>query len=181
MIVNLKKAAALAAAVSATSVKFDHAFNLDVYGDPPQQGHVDQYRENLLNQIGTAMVLTEVAFKIRRLIGEANIGRVNDLLTRRANVEKKLSILNQIPVRQQGTNLASLARQVEAFRGAENKPYGAKMPGLELETASIITPSLRELKKTKRDLDDELQAVNFNTTITLPEDVVGVLKTLDLV
>jgi hypothetical protein len=181
MIVNLKKAAALAAAVSATTVKFDHAFNIDPYGDPPQPEHIERYRENLLNQVGTAMVLTEIVFTIRRLIGEANVGRVNDLLTRRARVEKKLSILNTIPVRQQGSNLVAIARQVEALRGVENKPYGVKVPGLELETASLITPFLRELKKNKRDLDDELQAVNFNTTITLPEDVVGVLKTLDLV
>lgn len=181
MKVNLKKAAALAAAVSAVGAKFDHAYNVDLYADPPNEEAVTRAREALGSQVATALTLAEVVFVIRQLIGEANVPRVNSLLTKRALIDKQLSIINSVPVRRQGTNLTALARQIEALRVGENKAYGVKAPNLELETETLVAPILRELRKAKRELDDELQAVNFNTTIELPDGVVQVLKDLDLI
>lgn len=181
MEVNLKKAAALAAAIAASPLKLEHSFSVDIYGDAPTPEQMDTLKGNLQEQIAVALALTNAVFVIRELIGKANEARVNTLLSARALLDKQLSVLNSIPVRKQGTSLVALARQMEALQSAEVKVFGQRAPNLDLETESIVSPLLSELRKKKRAIDDELQAVNFTTTIKLPEAVVEVLTILDLV
>lgn len=182
MKVNLKKAAALSAAVSAVAVRYDHQYNVDLYADPPTQESADKSRELLAQQISTGLALVESAFAIRLLIGKANEGRINALLTARALTEKKLAVVNSVPLRRQGTNIEALKRQIEAHRAQpEQRVYGRAGLTLDLETEGLLTPTIRSLRKQKRELDDELQMLNYNTQIELPENVVKVLTDLDLV
>lgn len=182
MKINLKKAAAIAAALSAVKIDLNHVYSVDIFADPPTEDTVKQLRDTLSTQVATYLALIETVFEIRYLIGSANEGRINLLLTQRALIEKQLSVVNSIPVRSAGTNISALQRQLEAFHNKEKASYvGIKLPTLELETASLVGPALSELKRRKRELDDELQALNFNTTIELPEDAVKVLTSLDLI
>lgn len=184
MKVTLKKAAALAAAVSAVAVKQDHAYAVDIYADPPDEEFVTRARDILQQQLGSALALSSVVFQLRRLIGVANEGAVNRLLTERAAIEKQLSIVNSIPLRTQGTNLEALKRQIEAGRAGPEvgaRLFGARGTTLELETHTIVSPLLRSLKREKRRVDEELQVANFTTEIELPDEVVKVLTDLDLV
>lgn len=183
MKVTLKKAAALSAAVAAATVKLDHAYAVEIYAEPPTEDFVNRARDILQQQIASARTLSAVVFQLRRLIGAANQGSINSLLTERAAIEKQLAIVNAIPVRTQGTNIQALARQIEAIRGQgeAQRIYGARAATLELETHTIVSPILRTLKREKRRVDDELQVLNFTTEIELPDEVVKVLTDLDLV
>ena len=185
MQVNLKKAASLAAALSALTVKTEHTLGVDVYADVPTENMVQTAKENLKKQVETALNISTAAYLIRGLISVANEGRINKLLGDRALVEKQLSILNAVPVRAVGTSLVALGRQIEAQRAGGNdaaRIYGGRGGlSLELETASLVTPIVRNMRRIKRNLDDELQAVNFATTIELPKEVVEVLTELDLI
>lgn len=181
MKVTLKKAAALALALTSASVALQHSFSVDVYEDLPLPEDITAAHDRLEEQVAKALAVAEAGFTIRVIIGEANEGNINGLLTRRALIDKQLSILNTVPVRETSTNLVSLQRQVEAFRSSESRPYGSKAPPLDLETASIVSPLLKRLRKEKRDVEEELQRINFATTVELPADVVKILTDLDIV
>jgi hypothetical protein len=180
--VNLKKAAALSAALSSVAVRFDHQYAVDIYSDPVTDAAVAVMHQQLEQQVRNALIITDMVFGIRQMIGAANVAKINTLLTERAKIEKQLTVLNTLPVRAPGTNLVVLGRQLEAAKAAEPKVYGGnRIPPLELETASIVQPFASTLRRRKRNLDEELQALNFNTTIELPDDVVKVLTDLDLI
>lgn len=183
MKVNLKKAAALAAAVAAISVKYDHAYGVDTYADPPSQAFVDSARQQLSHQITTGLTLVEASFVIRTLIGKANEGMVNAVLTERAKIEKQLAVLNSIPTRRQATNLEALQRQIAAYQqGGDNaRVFGRGSITLELETETLLAPLAKPLRKKKRELDEMLQTLNYNTQIELPDDLVKLLTELDLI
>lgn len=194
MQINLKKAAALASVLAGSQVKFDHAFAVDVFADAPTEDTVERAREALKQQVSLALGLADAAFLIRSLIGRANVGHINDLLTQRALVDKQLQLVNGIPLRQRGTDLVALTRQIEAKRAGGNEAQGYQLAlrggqlalrggglTLDLETESIVSPLLKNLRRMKRNIDDELQAVNFNTQIEIPANVVRVLTDLDLV
>lgn len=182
MKVNLKKAATLSSALASTQIKFEHSFAIDVFADPPTAENAKTAQEGLNNHVILSMNLLAASFMIRQLIGQANADKINELLAARAMIEKQLSILNTIPVRPNGTNIEALTRQIKAARlpDARPNPYGRGLI-LELETESILSPIFRKLRRAKRDIDDELQGLNFNTTIEIPEDVVKILTDLDLV
>lgn len=182
MKVTLKKASALAAAATAIvpTIKFDHSYVVDVYGDPPSDEAIEAANVLLNNQLTNALAIVGIVFRIRQMIGQANTGRIDGLLTARAAIDKQLSVLNQIPVRQQRTNLVALTRQMEALKGNEQKLYGNNLK-LDLETFSLVSPLSRQLIKDKRAIDEELATLNFTTTIELPADVVKVLTDLDLI
>lgn len=181
MLVNLKKAGALAAALLSCQVKMDHTFGVDIYGDPPAPNWQEGAEAMLAAQVDRALALTEAGFTIRRLIGEANKAVIDGLLAERALIEKKLSIINGLPKRANGTNMVALARQIMALREQEQKPYGQKPLTLEIKTEELIDGLAKPLKRSLRELDDKLQAANFNTNIDIPEGVAKVLRELDLI
>ncbi len=184
MKVNLKKAAGLAAAVLAAVPKFSHQFTVDIFADPVSPERLQELNEQLVEQVATTNRLVDVAFFIRDLVGKANAEHgVNELLTSRALIEKKLELFNNIPVRQENPNLIALERQVEASRATNPQPAYGRGGGLtlDLETASIVSPELAALRRAKRKVEEELATANYNTTIELPKDVVEVLEGLDLV
>lgn len=183
MKVTLKKASALAAAVLAAVPKFSHEFSVDVYADPVSTERLEEMNDQLAEQVETANRLIDVGFLIRELVGRANAENdINGLLTSRALIEKKLETFNTIPLRQKGPNLVALERQVEAARANPQPAYvGRGGLSILLETASLVAPELTKLRRAKREVEEKLATANYNTHIEIPEDVVEVLKSLDLV
>lgn len=181
MKVNLKKAGALAVAVAAVKTPVNTSFSVDPYGDVPSEDSIKNLEQSFRDSVMTSLSLYETVYMIRKLIGEANVKEVNGLLSQRALVEKQLALMNSIPLRDKGTNLDVLARKVEAAREKADNPYGRNPLALDLETESLVYPLIRQMKRRLRDLDDDLQKANYNTEIELPDNVVEVLKALDLV
>ena len=182
MQVTLKKAAALSAAVLAAVPKFNHQFSVDIYADPVSPMRLQELDAELAEQVNAANRLIDVGFYIRELIGKANAEHdINSLLTSRALIEKKLETFNTIPVRSKQPNLVAIERQVEAARQNGQDRFGRANLTLDLETSSVVSAILTALRRAKREVEEKLATANYNTTIKLPDDVVEVLKTLDLV
>ncbi len=184
MKVNLKKAAALAAAVSAMTVKFDHTYQTDLYGEAPDEASIAKMNGILINQLNNALALVEVVFTIREQIRLANTqSGVSELLTARAKNERQLAILNTLPVHGpiDLKRISTMHGIAQAGLVGDQKYGGPKAPIVQLETASLVNPILSAAKRTKRKIDEELQSLNFRTEIELSADVVKVLTDLDLI
>lgn len=97
---------------------------------------------------------------------------------------RQLTILNAMPTHGP-LDLARVQKMHEIAQAAmiadQNKYGGPKAPVIQLETASFLTPIVSAAKRQKRNIDESLQSFNFRTEITLSDDVVKVLKDLDLI
>lgn len=183
MQVNLKKAAALSAALAAIPFAPAHAFRVDVYGPLPTQEHVEALRQQLVDQISAALRRNKAVYTIRKMVGEANMERISGLLASKAELEKNLAVLGAVPVRPSSTNLDAIARQAADLLNPEiaRRAFGGNNIALEIQTDDLIVPNQKALRKAVRVIDEELQACNFNTKIELPKDVVDILTENDLV
>jgi hypothetical protein len=179
MRVTLKKAAALAAALSSIEIAIPHTVQVSAFDDAPDA--FDTWGVALREQIEKASVKWTTVYQIRSLIGQANEGKINSLLTERAAVEKLIAIYGSIPSRPSNPSPAALSRQFEAIRNAPGMGGRNVNVPVELETASIVDQPLDELKARKRVLDDELAALNHEISITLPDDVVTILRDFKLI
>lgn len=184
MQVSLKKGAALALALSAVPVKLDHSYNIDVFGAAPTQSDLDIMNNLLLVQVAEAMKLNECVYVIRSLIGKANEGKINELLTERAMIDKALAVLGTLPLRDVSPNLTALAAKMAATKESLGTSSGyGRTPAvtLELLTEPYGKNFAKPLKKRRLKLEDKLAHLNFTTMIELPDDVVKVLTAYDLI
>lgn len=181
MDVNLKKASALALALGGMTVAIPHTFALDPYAEPPTEDQVDELEGQFNAAVAKAIDIVQATYMIRGLIGRANEGRINDLLTARAEIDKTLGILNAIPQRKSRPNLAALAAKLAASKEDKSPSYGSKTgPTLDIQTAPVAQ-KIRMFRKGRVKIEDELAKLNYSTTIKLPDDVVALLTEFDLV
>jgi hypothetical protein len=185
MQVTLKKASGLALALSAISVACPTGLNFSIYDNP----------DHLESRLKDAEVQRDVALKraadvisatytIRLLIGEANAGAISALVTERAMIDKQLAMLNAIKIVENLPDVGAILRRVDALKEApKTSSYSqpADTLAISLENWSVITPQLKHWKKRKIAVDDELAKLNYVTLITLPDDVVKVLRDHDLI
>lgn len=181
MEVNLKKASALSLALGGMTVAIPHTFALDPYAEPPTDELVDELEGQFIAAVGKAIEIVQATYMIRGLISHANEGRINDLLTARAELDKVLGILNAIPQRKNRPNLIALAAKLSASKDDKTPSYGSKAgPTLDIPTASVAQ-TIRVFRKGRVKIEDELASLNYSTTIKLPDDVVALLTEFDLV
>lgn len=181
MDVNLKKASALALALAGVNVQIAHSYALDPYADPPTNEDVDELEGQFNSAVQKALQINEAVYVIRGMIGIANEGRINELLTARAMADKGLAILNAIPQRKGRPNLTALAAKLAASKEDKSPSYGAKSGiTLDLQT-SQIADIIKAFRKGRVKIEDELAKLNYSTTIKLPDDVVALLTEFDLV
>lgn len=181
MRVTLKKASALALALTSIGVAIPHTLQVSAFDDAPDA--FDSWKAELQAQLAKVEAKWSAVYAIRNLIGQANAGKINEILTERALLDKLIAIYSEIPIRKTQPSVAMLNRQFEAARGSALGPGAARGVNIniELETDSFVTPRLDELKAKKRVLEDSLAGWNHDTSITLPDDVVAILKDFKLV
>lgn len=186
MKVTLKRASALALALSAVIDKtvIPSALTINPFSDAPSQDTIDEAYSTFHLSVGGLLNAIEAKFQIRMLVSQANEGEINRLLNYRADVEAKLKALATVPNRVRGSGLIAIEREILSKREA-SPTAGMALRGnnvtFELETESFLSGLIKPLTKEKREIDDKLQQLNFSTEITLPEEVVAVLTSLDLV
>lgn len=179
MKISLKKAAALATALSALQTPAQPRINLSIYGDNSPEGVKDRIKTVVDEQeaiVAHNLALNAAVYDIRHLIGKANEGRINFLLTERALIDKQLQLLNSIPTTP-APNFEHLSRQLTARAAMEN-PSTDLVP---IPTPMDFSMQIKSLKRERVKIEDELAQLNFTTMIELPEDVVTILTDNDLV
>ena len=180
MRVTLKRASALALALTSIEIAIPHTVSVSAFDDAPDA--FDTWGVELRSQVDKVEQKWATVYAIRSLIGKANEGKINELLTERAATDKLIAIYSGIPSRKTNPSVAMLNRQFEAVRGAQPGVIARNQNiNVELETSSIVDQRLDELKARKRMIEDGLAGWNHDTSITLPDDVVEVLRTFKLV
>lgn len=184
MQVSLKKGAALALALSSVPIKLDHTYTIDIFGGAPSNDDIQLMNTVLLAQVTEALRVNGCVYTIRKLIGKANEGKINELLTERAAIDKSLAIFNGIPLRDGDPNVTALAAKMLALKEQAPSSMGYGKPPsvqIELRTDNFPKDFVKPLKKRRLKVEDELAHLNFTTMIELPDDVVAVLTAYDLI
>lgn len=185
MKVTLKRASALVLALSAVIDKtvIPSALAINPFSDAPSEDRITESYSELHLSTGGLLNTIEAKFQLRMLVSEANEGDVNRLLNRRADVEAKLKVLQAIPSRTKGSSLTAVERELVSKRESPNTMGIGRNHNVmfELETKSFLSGLIKPLAKEKREIDDKIQQLNFSKEITLPEEVIAVLTSLDLI
>ena len=141
--------------------------------------------------ITTATDLYEALYSIRLLISDANAtSGINGLLTRIAHMDKIILVNNQVAS-------ASPQAELTVIKGKHDKiknnnvqdgisVYSSRIT--EVQSGVYTQDELvnfklasNAVKKEKTKLQDKLLELNINTTIELPDSVVQILETADLI
>lgn len=185
MKITLKKASALVLALSAIIDKtvIPSVLEISPFSDAPDQNGIDEAYGTMHSSVLSVINTIEAKFALRMLVSQANEGSVNTLLCWRADVEGRLKMLQNVPSRVKSSEISAVAREIVAKREGGTALSHLRSPTVvfELETASFLSPFIKVLTKKKREIDDELQKLNFSTEITLPEEVIKVLTDCDLI
>ena len=185
---NLKKAATLATSLAAIVVPLEHTVSISVYSEGDPQKIVEDATKELKTSLDKALDISAAVFIIRKLIGEANQGRINQLLTERAAAEKGLAILNSLATARKPLDFDEIAKRRAALRDKPEVSSGFRLGDsgggvitVLIPTLPLVEKEIRLLKKERVRIEDELAELNFKTTIEIPDEVVQVLRNLDLI
>ena len=185
MNVTLKKAAALATALASVSIAVPTTVTFSIYEDQDEASLQKKLAEAISERdtaLTSAIAITDAVYKIRALIGRMNDSQgIGPLLTERANIDKLLQIVNAVPLVDTQPNLTSVQRQLTALTTKTDAYSRVEAVSVKLPSADAVSPIVKRLKKRRVQIEDELAQLNFGTTITLPDDVVELLREHDLV
>jgi hypothetical protein len=129
-------------------------------------------------------------YAIRGLVGVANAtSGVDAKLTQAAYIEKRISQLTEIAGSEVQAELTVINGKLEKIRNRKEDSR-ASLYGRDdevtthVQTQEQVTEAknlIKDLKKQKQQLNDEVLELNVRTEITLPDDVVGILKCENIV
>ena len=129
-------------------------------------------------------------YAIRGLVGVANAtSGVDAKLTQAAYIEKRISQLTDIAGSEVQTDLSVINGKLEKIRNRKEDSR-ASLYGRDddvttyVQTQEQVTEAknlIKDLKKQKQQLNDEVLELNVRTEISLPDDVVGILKCENIV
>lgn len=165
MNITLKKAAALSHALGQVKIGLVSTVSIGKYDAIPDL--TPNY--DLIND---KLDLLAAQYEIRLLIGKANEGRINQLITQRAMIDKQLEFLNQFEDKPKIPDPDRIAQEQ-----ADPKTYGAITVKIPYDVIDIK----RGIKRVRLKVEDELAQLNYSTTIQLPDGIVALLQKHDLV
>lgn len=184
MQVTLKKAAMLAAAVSALSMPLTPTVTVSKFSDADLQATFSSANEAALAAINKAMIANTMYYKMRAAIKAANASSgIDDLIGGKVEIEKKIAILSAITTTPALPDFEALNRERLALREQVDTSYGGRSGSITMNVvlASDIETELTTLRRALSVITETLVERNFTTKITLPDDVVAFLTEQNLV
>lgn len=192
MDISLRKANALQLAISEAlkSLKLDPALTLSIY-EPEAEATIAEALSAWEKARGTRGKLFDALYEIRRKVGVANDaagidGRLADI----ARLEKDAQFFSGLVGLTPRESRDVLTGRIQRLKTREDAPsprFGAQ--GLQ-ETVSVslfeaeaiegFKAELRQVKRRKQALQDDLLELNARSTISLSDEAVAVLKAEDL-
>lgn len=192
MDISLRKANALQLAISEAlkSLKLDPALTLSIY-EPEAEATIAEALSAWEKERGTRGKLFDALYEIRRKVGVANDaagidGRLADI----ARLEKDAQFFSGLVGLTPRESRDVLTGRIQRLKTREDAPsprFGAQ--GLQ-ETVSVslfeaeaiegFKAELRQVKRRKQALQDDLLELNARSTISLSDEAVAVLKAEDL-
>lgn len=129
-------------------------------------------------------------FKIRGLVGSANAtSGIDAKLTQAAYIDKRLAQLSDMSSAKERTQTSVLEGKLDKIRNRKEESraslYGrddtVETGVMDKEQILEINNFIKELKKQKQKINDEVLELNVRTEITLDEEVLNILKSENLI
>ncbi len=191
MNISLRKASALQNSINDAikSIKIETSLTLNEFQDVAQE--LKNANDTLFNNDNRRQRLLLALYNIRGLVGTANAQSGIDLkLATAAFVDKRISQLEGLVV-DPVTNLAVITGKLEKIRndnsdtGRRSSIYGytdtVSTNVIGHEQLDAISAEIKNLKKQKQKINDEVLELNIRTEIPLSEEVVATLQSEGLV
>ena len=147
---------------------------------------IGEARKKFLNDIELRNKLVSARFTIRRLVGQANENTgINALVTRREEVQQLLRHAIPTLAFNDANKMEdeALARKIRVEKGESgyNSSTGITVMVATEQDVNDFRKNHAELLKQLDDIEDQLSQKNIGVKVTLPTDVVSLLKSQDLV
>jgi hypothetical protein len=186
MKINLRKASALIAEVksAAKAITAETSVSVNLYSENIERD-VEAARVRLLKNIERRTGLEKAYAELRGAVGRANAASgISDLLAQDAYLETQEGFLRAIAATVKREDSTTVSQMVEARRksseGNTRNIYGydANLTLTVLTAQDIETYELtvREIRKTRRELKDRTVELNVRTEIEVPSAVESVLR-----
>lgn len=200
MQINLRKGNALAKALQDEALKqtAPTSIAVSVFAvEPDIVGEATIAGNAVRQSLEDALALTTAAYTVRGLLGKAfHTSGINDVLTEKALLDRREKLISNVlayaptgPQAEQDLELAP--RRLEAM--IEQRKAAATSSTVTLrqigETLTVQVPpsayagledELRVIRRRKTEITDELLGLNTSNRITIPEDVVALIKRFKL-
>ena len=195
MQVNLRKANALAKSLQDEALKQNapHAVTFSIYAESPDiKAELASAGEALRTALSDALALTAASYAIRGLLGKAfHTSGINDVLTEKALLDRQEKMISAVfahaPRLSHDVDLAprrlqALIDQHSAAQAAGTRCVAADSLNLSVQAESYagLEDQLRDIRRRKTEITDELLGLNTAHRITLPEDVVALIERFKL-
>ena len=191
MNISLRKASALQNSINDAikSIKIETSLTLNEFQDVAQE--LKNANDRLFNNDSRRQRLLLALYNIRGLVGSANAQSGIDLkLATAAFVDKRISQLEGLVV-DPVTNLAVINGKLDKIRNDKGDAsrrssiYGyddtVSTNVIGHEQLDAISAEIKNLKKQKQKINDEVLELNIKTEIPLSEEVVATLQSEGLI
>ena len=190
MNISLRKASALQNSINDAikSIKITTSIDLNEFQDVAQE--LKNANDTLFNNDSRRQRLLLALYNIRGLVGSANAQSGIDLkLATSAFVDKRVAQLEGLVV-DPVTDLAVINGKLDKIRNDKSESSRSRIYGISDTVATtvigheqldVINTEIKNLKKQKQKLNDEILELNIKTEVPLSEDVVKTLQTEGLI
>ena len=187
MKINLRKASALIAEIksAAKAITAETSVSVNLYSENIERD-VEAARVRLLKNIERRTGLEKAYTELRGAVGRANAAYgISDLLTQDAYLETQEGFLRAVASTVKREDESTVRQMVEARRkssesNTRNSIYGydanlnlSVLTAQDIETYEL---TVREIRKTRRELKDRTVELNVRTEIEVPSAVESVLR-----
>jgi hypothetical protein len=164
------------------SVKVETSTTISEFENLEQK--IERSNTELLTADAKRSDLLKVQYMIRGLVGSANaVSGIDAKLTQAAYIDKRIGQLTELASSKKVTDIAILNGKLEKLRN--RKEESSRIYGFENELSTgvlnqdqidQISDMIKDLKKQKQKLNDEILELNVRTEIELDDDAVKILQ-----
>jgi hypothetical protein len=191
MNISLRKASAIQNSINEAikGIKIDLNIELNEFQDV--QAALVKANETLFTNDSRRQRLLLALYNIRGLVGAANAESGVDMkLATAAFIDKRVGQLETLAGAEAVTDLAVITGKLDKIKNHENENSRRSIYGyVDTVTTSVISQEqldqvkaeIKNLKKQKQKLNDEILELNIKTEVPLSEDVVTTLQSEGLI
>ena len=191
MNISLRKASALQNSINDAikGIKIEATVELNEFQD--SQAVLLKANETLFANDARRQRLLLALYNIRGLVGTANAQSGIDLkLATAAFVDKRVAQLEELAKLEPVTDIAVINGKLEKIRNDKSETARSRIYGyndtvsttvIGREQIDAINAEIKNLKKQKQKINDEVLELNIKTEVPLSEDVVKTLQTEGLI
>ena len=191
MNITLRKANAVQNSINDTvkSIKIDFTVELNEFQNV--EDAITKANSELVSNDARRQKLIMALYNIRALVGTANAASgINTALAKAAFIDKRIGQLEQFANGSEMISLDVIKGKLEKIKNDKSETARSRIYGyndtvsttvIGREQIDAINAEIKNLKKQKQKINDEVLELNIKTEVPLSEDVVKTLQTEGLI